>query len=269
MSIAASRCRSFNYVGAAKARGQAGALIDEGPNPGVRNRAHSSVCEGWAWDRGGCGMVNGISLVLDVDPACPAQRAAVPSSREVKEEHMDHLRRGLAGTHRSYLHGHSGISRASSRHSGGNGRLRESGADLGHGSARLLGRPRDPLVPGSRLQTHGPAGSGDRLSVIMQPHRWMGPSRRPPIGWPQRGPGVRRPRVPSGLLEPRPLCRSTSRQASVREMPNVEAPGCVPGRRTRLIAGRWSRCPTSGGRAIDVSGSATTLRSWSSRTSVP
>jgi hypothetical protein len=33
-------------------------------------------------------------------PACPAQRAAVPSSREVKEEHMDHLRRGLAGTHR-------------------------------------------------------------------------------------------------------------------------------------------------------------------------
>ena len=28
------------------------------------------------------------------------------------------------------------------------------------------------------------------------------------IGWLQRGPGVRRPRVPSGLLEPRPLCRS-------------------------------------------------------------
>ena len=140
---------------------------------------------------------------------------------------------------RSYLHGHSGISRASSRHSGGKGRLRESGADPGHGSARLLGRPRDPLVPGSRLQTHGPAGSGGRLSVIMRPRRLMGTSRRPPIGWPQRGPGVRRPHVPSGLLEPRPLCRSTSRQASVRETPNVEAPGCVPGRRTRLIAGRW------------------------------
>jgi hypothetical protein len=131
------------------------------------------------------------------------------------------------------------ISRASSRHSGGKGRLRESGADLGHGSARLLGRPRDPLVPGSRLQTDGSAGSGGRLSVIMQPRRLMGTSRRPPIGWPPRGPGVRRPHVPSGLLEPRPLCRSTSRQASVRETPNVEAPGCVPGRRTRLIAGRW------------------------------
>jgi hypothetical protein len=131
------------------------------------------------------------------------------------------------------------ISRASSRHSGGKGRLRESGADPGHSSARLLGRPRDPLVPGSRLQTHGPAGPGDQLSVIMRPRRLMGTSRRPPIGWLQRGPGVPRPRVPSGLLEPRPLCRSTSRPASVRETPNVAAPGCVRGHRTRPIAGPW------------------------------
>lgn len=114
-----------------------------------------------------------------------------------------------------------------------------SGADLGHGSARLFGRPRDALVPGSRLQTHGPAGSGGRLSVIMQPHRLMGTSRRPPIGWSQRGPGVRRPHVMSTLLEPRPLCQSTSRQASVRETPNVEARGCVRGRRTRPIDGPW------------------------------
>jgi len=64
----------------------------------------------------------------------------------------------------SYLHGHSGMLRASSRHSGGKGRLRESDAD--HGSARLLGRPRDPLPMGSRLQTHGPAaGPGGRREV--------------------------------------------------------------------------------------------------------
>ena len=85
----------------------------------------------------------------------------------------------------------------------------------GYGRAALIsdtvlpvyaGRPRDPLVRGSRLQTHGPAGSGGRLSVIMPPRRWKGTSRRPPIGWPQRGRGGRRPHVPSGLLEPRPLC---------------------------------------------------------------
>ena len=36
------------------------------------------------------------------------------------------------------------------------GRPRESDADPGHGSARLLGRPRDPLLRGRRLQTRGP-----------------------------------------------------------------------------------------------------------------
>ena len=41
--------------------------------------------------------------------------------------------------------------------------------------------------------------------------------------------------LPSGLLELRPLCRSTFRPASVRETRNVAARGCVPGHRTRLI----------------------------------
>jgi hypothetical protein len=140
----------------------------------------------------------------------------------------------------SYLHGHSGISRASSRHSGGKGR--------GRLRAALISDTVLPVYSGGRAirlsrpvasETHGPAGSGGRLSVIMPPRRWMGTSRRPPIGWLQRGPGGRRPHVPSGLLEPSPLCRSTSRQASARETPSGEAPGCVPGRRTRLIAGRW------------------------------
>ena len=49
-------------------------------------------------------------------------------------------RSGETSGSRSYLRGHSGISRPSSRQSGGNGRLRESAADLGHGSARLLWR---------------------------------------------------------------------------------------------------------------------------------
>ena len=96
---------------------------------------------------------------------------------------------------------------------------------------------RDPLLPGNRLQTNRPAGCGGRLSVIRQPRRWMDTSRRSPIGWPRSAPGGRRLHVPSSLLGPRPLCRSTSRQASVRETPNGAAPGCVPGRRTRLIAG--------------------------------
>jgi hypothetical protein len=64
---------------------------------------------------------------------------------------------------RAYRHGHSGISRASSRHSRGRGRPPGSDADPGHGSTRLLARPRDPLLPGRRLQTSGPASpSGAR-----------------------------------------------------------------------------------------------------------
>jgi hypothetical protein len=37
------------------------------------------------------------------------------------------------------------------------------------------------------------------------------------MGWPPREPGVRRLRVTSGLLAPRPRCRRASRQASVRK----------------------------------------------------
>jgi hypothetical protein len=85
------------------------------------------------------------------------------------------VRTGARNRPPSYLHGHSGISRASSRHSGVKWRLREGGADLGHASARLLGRPRDPLVPGRRLQTHAPAGScwsavGDHAAASMDGH---------------------------------------------------------------------------------------------------
>ena len=47
------------------------------------------------------------------------------------------------------------ISRASSRHSGGKHSERRAALIP---DTVLLGRPRDPLVPGSRLQTYGPAG---------------------------------------------------------------------------------------------------------------
>jgi hypothetical protein len=140
---------------------------------------------------------------------------------------------------RGAISGHSGISRASSRHSGATG---------GYAGAALIPDTVLPVYSGDRAirlsravasRRTGLVGPGGRLPMIMRPRRLTGTSRKPPIGWPQRGRIVRRPRVPSGLLEPRPLCRSTSRQASVRETPSVEAPGCVPGRRTRLIAGSW------------------------------
>jgi hypothetical protein len=138
----------------------------------------------------------------------------------------------------SYLHGHSGVSRAILVIQGvKRGRLRESGADLGHSSAPVhSGKLRDPLVPGSRLQTHGPAGSGGRLLVIMQPRRLMGTSRTLPIGWPQRGPGVRRPHVRSGLLEPRRLGLSSD---------PVETVASDTGLRRRTMDS-----PTSRGRAL-------------------
>ena len=136
----------------------------------------------------------------------------------------------------SYLHGHSALSRASSRHSGGKERLPGSDPDLGHGSARLTRATCGPRFSRLRLQTHGPAGprgrKGGQHSLVTRPRRLTGTSRRTPIGWPQRVPGVRRPHVTSGLLAPRPLCRSTSRQASVRETPNAEARDCVRRRRT-------------------------------------
>jgi hypothetical protein len=59
----------------------------------------------------------------------------------------------------------------------------------------------------------------------------------------------RRPGATSGLLGRCLRCQSIFRPASVRGTPNVEAPCCAPGRRTRLIAGPWARYPTSAERA--------------------
>ena len=59
---------------------------------------------------------------------------------------------------RSYLHGHSGVSRASSRHSGGKGRLsgeRRRARTRFCPSTRVTARS---ASRGIRLQTHGPAG---------------------------------------------------------------------------------------------------------------
>ena len=63
-------------------------------------------------------------------------------------------------------------------------------------------------------------------------------SRTTLIGWLQRVLGARRPRVTPDLPALRPLFRSTSRQASVRETPNAEARGCVRRRRTPPVDGR-------------------------------
>jgi hypothetical protein len=46
----------------------------------------------------------------------------------------------------SYLHGHFALSRASSCHSGGKGGHGRTTPDPRHGSVRLLGRPRHPLL---------------------------------------------------------------------------------------------------------------------------
>jgi hypothetical protein len=103
----------------------------------------------------------------------------------------------------------------------------------------------------SHLETVAPGRSGQRLA-IMRPLRLMGMCRMPPIGSPPPGAAARRPRAPSGLLEPLPLCRNRSRPASVRGTPNAEAPGCVPRHRTRRVAGLSGRCPGSGERATGV-----------------
>ena len=144
---------------------------------------------------------------------------------------------------RSYLHGHSGFSRASSRHSGGKGRRERatlipdtilpvwSGEQSIRSSQAVSSRCTG--VRGSRWS------EGGLLSVIRRPRRLRGTCYRRPIGSPPRGLAVGRPRVRPGRLEPRLPCRNTSRQASVREMPNGEAPDCVAGRRTRLVAGLW------------------------------
>ena len=76
----------------------------------------------------------------------------------------------------SYLHGHSGISRASSRHSGVKERLPESGADLwADGSDRLLG-PTARLAgpwqspPDARARGYRWSAGGDHAAASMEEH---------------------------------------------------------------------------------------------------
>jgi hypothetical protein len=75
--------------------------------------------------------------------------------------------------------------------------------------------------------------------VIMPLCQETDTSRRPRIGWPQRGYVVRRPRLTSGSWEPPRRCQSTFRPASVRETLNAEARGCVRRRRTPRVEGLW------------------------------
>jgi hypothetical protein len=69
----------------------------------------------------------------------------------------------------------------------------------GAGLARLLGRPRDPFLPGSLVQTCGEHIAQGRRSIGLNAGRC-----------------ARQPRGTSRLPAPRPMCRSTSRQASVQ-----------------------------------------------------
>jgi hypothetical protein len=97
------------------------------------------------------------------------------------------------------LHGHSALSRANSRHSGGKGQ---------YGRAMLIPDTIQPVytgdrairfLPGRLVQTCGERrprwSEGGQFSVIRRPRRLRGTSRRPPIGRPPRGPGVQHNRV--------------------------------------------------------------------------
>jgi len=85
------------------------------------------------------------------------------------------------------LHGHSALSRASSRHSviRRQGRLRESDADPGQGSAGLLGRPRDPRLPGL-------SSAKTRSIAIPRVEHEVGPNDRVRAGYVPRLVGVNR-----------------------------------------------------------------------------
>src|ERR1700719_1190440 len=126
---------------------------------------------------------------------------------------------------RSYLHGHSALSRASSRHSqaarGGYGRatpIRDSFLHVY--SCYVMSPVLPPSPPGARARE---VPVVQRRSArpwslgVTRPRRLTGRSRTTPIGWLQRVSYARRPRVPTALPAPRPRCRSPSRQASVRE----------------------------------------------------
>jgi hypothetical protein len=85
--------------------------------------------------------------------------------------------------------------------------------------------------------------------MVRRPLRLTGTSRTTPSGWLPRVPGAWRPRAMPSLPVSRPLCRSTSRQASVRETPSAAARDCVGRRRTPPVDGRWRCCPGSGGKS--------------------
>ena len=181
-----------------------------------------------------------------VDPRIPARRIVQKSDRRqngvCSRGLGSWLRCQVADDQRSYLHGHSAHSRASSRHSGGKG---------GHGRTTLIPDTVLPVYSGDRAirfsravasRRAGPrvpvVGSGGQHPMVTRP-RLTGMSRTTPIGLLQRVSGARRLRVTSGLPAPRPLCRSTFRQASVRETPNAEARGCVRRRRTSRVDAPW------------------------------
>ena len=151
-----------------------------------------------------------------------------------------------------------------------------SESDPEHRFADLLPRRAIPGCPRFAAGRTGPRGSdrsrrrnGGQHSTVTRPRRLTGTSRTMPIGWHQREHGAPRLRVTAGRPVPPLRCRSTSRQASVRERPNGAARDCARRRRTRPVDAPWRRCRAGAGRATDVSRNATTLRSWSARTSVP
>jgi len=148
----------------------------------------------------------------------------------------------LAITQRSYLHRRSALSRASSRQSGckrllsSNDRSRTRFCPTTRATT-VLGLPNFASRRGA-VASLGWSNSG-QLSVVTRPRRLTGTFRTTPSGSLPRVSGVRWPCVPSGLRAPRPLCRSTSRQEFVHEMPNAEARGYVRRRRTQPAGGRW------------------------------
>src|SRR4030095_2042698 len=104
-------------------------------------------------------------------------------------------------------------------------------------------------VASSRTRPAGPGGR--RLSMIMRPRQLIGTSRKPSIGWPQRGPGVRRPFVPSSLLEPRPLCRRYDEAAGLLREVVAFAPqyeDALRGAREETSHGVWCHRPAQKGK---------------------
>ena len=126
----------------------------------------------------------------------------------------------------SYLRRHSALSRTSSRQTAATScnaqRLCSPSRVLPINSwhvrfpvLRAAPRMYKPLAVRSGLSANTPWSRG-RV-------RLKGISRTTLIGWLQHVSGARRPRVTASLRAPHPRCRSTSRQASVREPQNAEA----------------------------------------------